>query len=1410
MFRPINKILLQLAIVFAASVQPLFGLGLSISGLSSGILDFQNSTSIQTEESPKSFLDNDYIYDQWTVKEGLPVNSTTKIITDNKGYLWFGSTDGLVRFDGVEFKIFKSSEYPSLPTNRIMSLKTSRDGTLWLVTDQDEIIGYKDSKFRQIKSEDGLFGDEVNYLYTDSEQRLWMGTERGITRYHKGQFVAFEPEKIQGPISRVYVNKKGEVWYKNQAEQTLYQFDGEKVSKVITVRTENGMNVNPILTLEDGSTLIGANRTIWRYKEGKLHDLGFPSAQITDIYQSENGIVRVATKTNGVFRKMKDKWIKKHQGSGWSLGGEMLISYKGSPWFLGPDAVYKNGRLIFQSASQISDYVFDREGSLWLTTSNAGLLRLKPRLFQFYKPQGDKKKANIYSVQQTDNGSIWFGTYGSGPVRLKDGGTYSDFDFKMLAGREVPNSIYVQSIIERKNGELLIGVLGEGLFRFEKEEQQFRQLSTPFPLESKEEVFSVYTLYEDRNNILWAGTNYGLFQQKKGKWQKVKSNSPGLNYPVRYITEAPDGSLWLATNGRGILHYQDHTFTTYDTNDDLSSNLIRSLYIDTADTTDNYLLYVGSEDKGLNRIEVNGGTPNMKELVVIDKGNGLYSNGIHQILADSQDRLWMSSNQGLFYVSKSQLDRLSSGELGQVTVTGYNEESGLKSREFNGGVQEAGIKDNNGNLWFPSQEALVKVNPTKFPHNTLPPPLVIEEVISEEQKIAVNKDIVSLDAKQRNFEIEFTGLSFWQPDAVQFKYRLKGFDTKWINAGTRRTAFYTNVPAGEYTFEVTAANNEGIWNPKKAQLTLNVRPYFYETTIFYVLVSILGIVLLGGLVKLRTYRLKRREKELEEAVQERSHQLMQEKIKTEKQAQELMRLNKRKNQFFTNITHELRTPLTMLIGPLKILRENEDIEMQAVRDQLEPMIRNGKRLQRLIDQLLELSRIEAGMVELQASRQSMTSFVEELILEFSPMAEVKNICLTTELPDSDCMIYFDNQKIQKALSNLLSNALKFTSENGRVSVKVIESNTEVTIKVSDTGIGIDEEEVSHIFDRFYQVDSTSTRKNEGTGVGLAFAKELVHLHKGTLTVESTLGEGSTFSLSLLKGKTHLTVEQITEPGEETSDNKIESSAVLDARQKVENYESDGDAERDTTTLLVIDDNADIRDYIRTIMAADYTILEASDGKEGLSAVRKQLPDLVICDVMMPEMDGFELSSRLKEDTMTRGIPLIFVTAMADKQGQLKGLQTGADSYITKPFDADVLRARVKNLLEQRKRLHEVFTDSEFDLESVDQSSQLEQQVSEVIEEHLTDSDFTVSQLADEVAIDRSHLSRKLKEEVGVTPAQLIRDIRLKKATHLLREDQYNISEIAYSVGFNSLSYFSRRFKEKYGVSPSAYLDDTSS
>ncbi len=718
-------------------------------------------------------------------------------------------------------------------------------------------------------------------------------------------------------------------------------------------------------------------------------------------------------------------------------------------------------------------------------------------------------------------------------------------------------------------------------------------------------------------------------------------------------------------------------------------------------------------------------------------------------------------------------------------------------------------------MWFPTQEGAVVVDPNHVASNPLPPNVIVEQVVTPDHILAVlpGNEPLRLAASQRDFEVAFTATSLTAPEKVRFQHMLQGYDEDWHEVHARRVANYTNLPPGTYTFRVKAANNAGIWNEEGASLTLIIAPYFYETTWFLALCGLLVVVMLIGAYQARLRQVRRREYELETEVALQTKALRAEKRKTEEQAARLVELDHAKSRFFANISHEFRTPLTLIIGPIRrALAGAYGAVSPTLAKQHQLMLRNSQRLQRLIDQILDLTRLETGKLTLAARRQDLVPFVEQITRTFTSLAERQSIDLSFEAACTSCPVYFDTDQMEKVVANLLSNALKFTPEGGRVVVGVSETGEEAQITVRDTGIGIPAEALPHLFDRFYQVDASITRIQEGSGIGLALAKELVAVHGGVITVESESGRGTTFTVRLKKGHAHLDADHILDQVEadplETPSidaNGAPAPLLQDAVSQTDPVVAITD---DQTTVLVVDDNADIRAFVRSILEPAYRVFEAADGAEGLSSAREVLPDLILSDVMMPEMDGFTMSRMLKQNPMLDCIPVIMLTAKATTADEVEGLETGADDYVTKPFEAEVLLARVKNLIAQRQRLRERFQqDAPNRMPPTPPTPTFEGQIRAIIDTHLADETLSVEWLAHEVGMSRTQLFERLSEEGIDPPGTLILRVRMERAALLLRQQEGTVSEVAYGVGFNSLSYFSRCFRTHFGVPPSAYLGD---
>ena len=703
---------------------------------------------------------------------------------------------------------------------------------------------------------------------------------------------------------------------------------------------------------------------------------------------------------------------------------------------------------------------------------------------------------------------------------------------------------------------------------------------------------------------------------------------------------------------------------------------------------------------------------------------------------------------------------------------------------------------------------------TLIPRHTLadtsasPPTLLTGLEVNLDERTLTADSVFA--ASERSVGFSFAGASLTYAQQVRYEVRLSPQDTSW-HSTKRPFTRYTNLDPGHHRFEVRARLGTHPPGPS-ATYAFVVSPHWYETWWFYLLVGGMLLASAIGGVRWRTQYLHRRQRVLETAVEERTQALAEEKEKTEEQAERLLELDQTKNRFFANISHEFRTPLTLLLQPVQqALRKNKGDPVPVRRNHLQTMVDNAQRLRRLIDQLLDLATLEAGRMTLDVRQGDLGAFVQRVADSFTSLAESQDLTFHVEVPDVSTKTTFDPDKLEKIVANLLSNALKFTPAGGRVSIAVQEGDETIEIRVQDTGVGISEAQQDSIFDRFRQADGTSTRAHEGTGLGLAVAHELVALHDGHIEVDSTPEEGSTFIVQLPIRRSpdvaSLRPEQRDHDWEaaERPANVVPDSTDL----PTEASPSEAASSSPRFSVLVVEDNAPMRRYITECLDERYTTIEAKNGQQAWAMLQDKRPDLVLCDVMMPTMDGFELCRRIKNDATLRTIPVLLLTARADVDDTVEGLDCGADDYLTKPFDTRELVQRIENHLAMREHLRsryqkEVRIEPTGDVTSEDDLPFLEE-VKSTIREHVDNPNFSAEQLADAVALSRRHLSRRLNKIVGKSPSAFIRQYRMKHAAHLLKQDPGTISEVAYAVGFQSPSHFSTVFRKYYDCSPSTYV-----
>jgi signal transduction histidine kinase/DNA-binding response OmpR family regulator len=845
--------------------------------------------------------------------------------------------------------------------------------------------------------------------------------------------------------------------------------------------------------------------------------------------------------------------------------------------------------------------------------------------------------------------------------------------------------------------------------------------------------------------------------------------------------------LWIGSFGGGLMKYNrdtdDFSFYKNDPKDhnSLSSNSIASICEDK-----NGILWIGTNGSGLNRFDKKN-----NQIKRYREKDGLPNEIINGILSDDSGNLWMSTGKGI-----------SKFNIKSESFYNFDKYDGLQDNEFNAWAY---FKDSSGRMYFGGINGFNSFHPDELSKNPNIPQIVITNLRILHKPVAIGYDafldrkvleksitetkVLELAYDENILSFEIAALDFHRPQKNKYAYILEGFDKQWIYADAfHRELTYTNLEPGKYILRVKGSNNDGVWNEAGVSLEINIHAPWWARWWAYLLYGFVITFIFGASTRFYLNREKLRN----QLNLEHEHAIKLEEV------------DKMKSNFYANISHEFRTPLMLILGPLEKLAtklSDEESTKQVVRIRV-----NAKRLLNLINQLLDLARLEAKKLKLKASRGNIAQFVERLIKEFYSITEQRDISLKILMDKENITAYFDKEKLEKIITNVMSNAVKFTPNGGKITVRLAETpHRNVEIIVRDSGIGIPAVELNKIFDRFYQVDGSHTREHEGTGIGLALVKEFVELHRGQISIDSIEGHWTEVKLCFPLGKEHLKDEEIVETDEfiEEGIDDIEEFT----RDELEAEECENNLV-DKTIVLVVEDNHDLREYIKDDLKGIYHVEEAANGEQGLRKAEKLIPDLIVSDIMMPIMDGYELTRKLRGDEKTSHIPIILLTAKSDRESKLEGLGLGVDDYLTKPFDTQELLARIKNLIETRRLLQEKFGSGSVVLHKPEKAklSFLDQQfldrVMMVIDQHISEEEFSIEEFGKDVGMSRSQMHRKLKALTGKSTSLYLRTVRLAKAKQMIEQKRANISEISYQVGFSSPAYFSRCFKEEFGHSPS--------
>lgn len=1318
---------------------------------------------------------------QWGVEDGLPVNSINEMVQDEAGYIWLATMDGLARFDGQNFRVFDSGTHPGLGSNRLTRLEYD-DGALWLLSEDNRLVRYADGAFARLGVADGLPDDRVTLLER-ADDRWWVGTTAGAAWWDGERFRALDPNLWSEHTHAILGDADGGVWLASRSGR-MARWQRGRLEAIADID-------EPIFTLASDpveGVWLGHRSGASHWHKGQLSPLAVAPETLEDVIRIEFGADGSQYLQGSItLCRYRDGQLDVLTEALYRSGNEpMLLDLPGTSEFLVNmgTGLSKAGQRIFRGPARIDDLLVDRENNIWVATAGAGLYRLRTNPLSHYLAHPELGSNPAYPITTDAQQQIWVGTGGAGFFILDGEGQVLDEP----SGDQPMDMVYSLLPPISPGEDAWIG--GLGLHRWQAGE--FSQQGIPRRLS----LAMVYALYRDRGGVVWAGThNNGLWRLADGHWQPVRMAKELAGARVRVMLEDHLGTLWMGTNGGGLLRRTGDGFERIGPQQGLPSRLVRALHLDKHGH-----LWVGTETHGLCRIGNPEGVADTLDIACIDRSHGLFHHGIHQILEDDSGYLWLSSNRGIFRVEQSALetalDAVASGRSGRfLGPATFVDVDGLPNREANGGVQSAGTIGPDGRLWFPTMSGPAVIDPDRIGQHRIEPAAVLEDIGSGDRLWSPQTSTIDLPAGQRDVGFRFTAPSFVSPRNLQFEYRLKGYEEDWRGPVASRQAAYTNLPHGEYTFEVRARVGAGAPGAATVQ-SLLIPPKLVERVSFYAVIALLLLGLAACALRIREKRNNAERERLKTEVASRTAELNHEKSEAvlardeiSRQAERLRKLDREKRAFFANISHELRTPLTLLLGPLDHYHDSpEDLAEQA------PLMRrNAHRLNRLVEQLLDLQRIEGGQLRISPELHDLAAWTESLIELFRPLAAQRRIGMRLEQPDEGLLAWFDREQMEKVMGNLLSNAIRYCSTGDRICIQLKQYAGTAQIRIEDTGPGIPAQHLPNLFERFYRaVESGSPI--EGTGIGLALTRDLVQLHGGDIRVESELGKGSAFTLHwpARADAGHL--------------DPAKAPARHDRLPTQSEKQSQAAAEENLRRLLLVDDNPDIREWLTQSLGGVFSVVTANDGIEALKRIDEALPDLIISDWMMPNMDGIELLAELEKRADCSGLPIIMLTARGDIGDRIDAYHAGAIAYVAKPFNLDVLRAQIDSILEQQQRLRKRLAQeaaagrTETPAEIVE--SRFSRQVNEAIDLHMHDPGFGVEELAIELNMDRSVLFRRTRDEFSATPSELLRERRLQVAHDLLRRREGSVSEVAYAVGFGSVDGFSRAFRRKYKAPPS--------
>lgn len=1322
----------------------------------------------------------DPVFNVLSTHHGLSHNTVFAIIQDKKGFMWFGTREGLNRYDGTSIVTFYAD--PTDPTrlhsNHITALGTGSDDRLYVGTSRGlHVYNDKEGSFRPLLFNDQPIGN-VHRMITSSDGTLMITSARGLFALQPSQSTLSQLISNMS-LTNIVEFKRRVFWVSTLQKIFMVNEFGDVLKEYTKMEGATGLSIsmdeNVFRMFKDsfGNLWVGSKKNgLFKY------DVSTDSFRQVVIHNPFNPLEVNALRviTEGPDKKL---WFGTEHGlfiydPGKGSFQHYTQSYDESPGTLSDKAIYA----IYKS----------KEGIMWIGTYFGGVNIVKPHenSFKTLKADGGQKQLSgraVSDIIQDRHGRIWIATEDRG-ISIWDRTTGSISYLRNEVGKNSLTVNNIHCIYEDDHDVFWIGTFLGGINKYDLKNKTFTIYK-----KSQEEKASfpnnmIYSIVKDRTGEMWVGTTAGLnkFDRKKGTYDWFMPQ----NFKGKFIHEIYQdkaGGLWICAIGNDSLFYYDvaagklSKFRYHDPTFAYNQGTTCAL----EDSKGN--MWFGTLNRGVIRLNRSDNT-----FTVYNKSQGLPNDCVYGILEDDHGNLWISTNKGL-----SKFDPAGK------KFTNYNISHGLPDNQFN---FRSAFKDRNGWMYFGSINGLCYFHPDSLTENGITPTTYFTDLKLFNKSVPVGpggileSDIddtreIVLSHSDNVFTVEFGSINYYSSGDNRYAYYLDGFEKDWNFVSGKNSATYTNLSPGEYTLKVKSANNDGIWSGNVKELTITVQPPFWLTKWAMLLYGVFVVALFFAYRAFLRYR-NREKMAIQLSRMER---------------EKLQEINQHKLNFFTYISHEFKTPLTLMMVSIdKFLQDRSLNEEQA--EGYRSIKGSAKRLHSLVDQLMDFRKIEADHAQLSYAKGDIVMFLRDTFMAFAPLFNKKHICFYFNSDVTSFHTFFDADKLEKIVTNLVSNAAKYTTENGVIemetSVKVSKEGSFDTLKMSfhDSGVGIEPTELKNAFLPFYQT-AHARKSGSGTGIGLALVKSLVDFQNGTIELDSKQQAGTqvTVTLPLPRYIDHEKV--VVLHGNKT----IDLEHVLPGNASAGQHEQTNSASQEYQ-LMIVEDSEELSSFLEDHFDEKYKIVKASNGVIALDKIKRSAPDVIISDVMMPEMDGIELCKAVKDDINTSHIPVIMLTAKTTPESRLDGLNYGADAYITKPFSLKELELVIKNLLKTRDKLRAHFLkfgqvkDAETTFTNRDQGFILK--LTDIVEKHLDDSEFSITRFAKEAGVSRTLLHLKLKKVVNLSASEFIRNIRLQKAAMLLKTTDHSIGEIAYKVGYSDSNYFSRSFKEKYQVNPSDF------